>query len=351
MELINVNIDRYLYNVYNSYNIRNVSSYSLCEMYYSNNNIIKHVDLSHKFPPVYNQESYGITSSCAIASVLSYLHKIKYNDEKIFSPHFLACLQYNLTNDWNILDIQSGLTVALNKGICLVQSFDNTLNLNMITNENIHKEALKNRLTSYTKVNMGINNIINLLNDKIPVLCSIKILPKYNSKYFYECFNDSNYWLDCYNHYLDNDEIYSVSIIIVGYDMSTSEFKIRGCWGFEVGLFGYLFISFENLNYFKSLFFDGFIVDLTNPTISKIRIQNTLNLHVETNDTIDDSIIEFNKQTTPLSCKKTSSFSKTRSFSSFSDSVLDIEIYDDLNDILNTKNNNLFYDQNTECFF
>lgn len=350
MELINVNVDKYLYNAYNSYNIRNVSNYNLCEMYYSNNGIINYTDLSDNFPPVYDQETYGITSSCAIASVLSYLHKTRYGNDKIFSPYFLACLQYNLTRDWNILDIQTGLSIVLNKGICLAESFDNTLNLNMIANENIHKEALNNRLTSYSKVNVGVNNITNLLNDKIPILCSMKILPRYNTKYFYECLDDNNYWLDCYNYYLENNDVYSVSITIVGYDMSTNKFKIRGCWGKQIGNDGYLYISFEIIDYFKSLFFDSFIVDLTEPTVSKIKIKNTSHIHINENyDSDDDCIIEFNRQTTPLSCKRTSSFSKTRSFSGFNDSIIDIDIYDNLDDIINSEKNESLY-SNIECF-
>jgi hypothetical protein len=346
MELINVNTDRRLYNSYNSYNIINVSNHNLCETYYSNNNIMNYIDLSENFPHIYNQESYGITSSCAIVSVLSYLHKIKYGDEKIFSPYFLACLQYNITHNWNILDIPTGLYILLKKGICLAESFGDTLDLNMIFNENILKEALNNRPTTYANVNTDVNNIINLLNDKIPVLCSIKILPKYNSKFFYECFNDSNYWLDCYNYYLKNNEVYSVSVIIVGYDITKNKFKIRGCWGTNIGISGYIYISFEIFNYFKFLFFDSFIIDLTEQTICKLRVKNINNSDLSE----DDCIIKLDNQINPLSRKKSSSFTKINSFSGFSDSTIDIEISDNLNDFINIQNNNFINSNKIEYF-
>jgi hypothetical protein len=346
MELINVNIDRYLYNSYNSHNIKNISNDNLFKWYSSNKNISNAIDLSNDFPHIYDQETYGITSSCAIASVLSYLYKFKCNADKIFSPYYLACLQYNLTKNWNTLDIYTGLCVISNNGICLETSFDNTLNLNMINDENINKEASTNIVKSYSYINIDVNNMINILNDHIPILCSIKILPKYNYKHFYDCFNDNNYWLDCYNYYLNNNEIYSVSITIVGYDKLNCEFKIRGCWGPNVGLNGYLFVSFDKFEYFKNLFFDCFIIDICNPVINKIHLFNDLTLDCNKNEVDENCIIEFDKATTPIGCKKSSSFSKTRSFSGFYDSVIDIDLYDNLDDAICSIQNNSIFNNN-----
>ena len=69
--------DIYLYNSYNQYN-----SYDDKYFHHKTNNNVECIDLSDLFPYVYNQYiqhnniiGKGITSTCAIASLMSFLYK------------------------------------------------------------------------------------------------------------------------------------------------------------------------------------------------------------------------------------------------------------------------------------
>lgn len=333
MELHNVNINKYLYNSYNDSSINDLnliySTYNSCL------DMFDVVDLSNNFPKVYDQENYGITSSCAILGILSYLHKINHNSDIELSPFHLASLQFNLTKNWYTLDIQSGLYAILNNSICLNDSFDKKLVADIFSNDNINDKSYFSKIKSYIKININLKNTINLLNDQIPILCSIKILPKYHDRNFYDCFSDKNYWLNCNSYYLSEQEIYSVSVTIVGYNKLDNTIKIRGCWGTNIGNNGYIYIPFDIFEEFTSgiygnnLFFDCFIINKTSPLITNMQLFNNLD---------NDYIVEFDKNITPTNIKKQLSFGKTKSWSSFTDSTIEVEIHDNLDYILNNGN-------------
>ena len=332
MELHNGNINKYLYNSYNDNTINDLNRiYSSYNSYCETCNVI---DLSENFPKVNDQENYGITSSCAIIGVLSYLHKITTGINVELSPYHLASLQYNLTKNWCSLDIQSGLYSILNNGICLNDLFEKKLTPNLTQPNN---NSYYSKIKSYVKINLDIDNVINLLNDQIPILCSIKILPKYNNKCFYECFNDKKYWQDCYSYYSSDQEIYSVSITIVGYNKLDNTIKIRGCWGSNIGNDGYIYIPFGIFEeyttgiYGYNLFFDCFIINQTTPLATNMQLFDNFD---------DDYVIEFEKNITPKNIKKQLSFGKTKSWSSFDESTVRIEINDNFNDIINRTSSN-----------
>ena len=329
-----INIDKILYNSFNynnQYIITNEIEFNV------HNEVINMVDISNNFPKIYDQCKMGITSSCAIVSIMSYYLKKVYNIDKLFSPYYLAFHQYNVTKSWESIDLFTGLNISNNFGICSDYLVNDQTNYNDINLDFISNDANKYRFGYFSKINFNINNIEKLLNDKTPILCSIKILPdidniNQNNK-FYNNFKNNNYWLNVDDYYKQNINVYSVSIVIVGYDTEREELKIRGCWGNQVGDDGYFYINYKTINMFNSLFFDHYIINSILPIAS-----NTNNLEMNLSDIIvsddrliNENIYQLNKVTTTLT--KTKSFNKVSSLSSLNDTIIKIDSYDDLNQL------------------
>jgi hypothetical protein len=349
MEILKTNIDKLLYNSYNNNKqdnkIRTIYNYS------SNKNLtdfVDLIDLSNQFPAVQCQNVFGITSSCAIASIMSYYNK-KTGIDKLFSPYYLACLQYTITNNWHSLDLYTGLQISLNTGICSYALFNEILDFSKILDTQIINDANNNKFKQFSKLNLTITNLINLLNDSVPILCSIKILPKYKFNKFYDNFLTDEYWVECNNYYNDNkiNDIFSVSVIIVGYDNNKKLFKIRGCWGSDVGDNGYFYINYNIIHYFDNLFFDIFVIDDFIPILPKTksfdklidhRIYNKIN-DIELND--DEYIIELNTPTD----KQNGTFGRIKSNSKLNELTVEIDMYKTMDDILCDFNNGLSSNQ------
>jgi hypothetical protein len=350
MELPQINIDKLLYNSYNNiidqdYKIITISNYE------SNNNKKSKVDLSSYFPIVQSQNVFGITSSCAITSIMSYYNKKKGFD-KLFSPYYLACLQYNITNNWHILDLYTGLQISLNTGLCSHILFNDNLNLSKTSESLVINDASNNKFKKISKLNLNINNLINLLNDDVPILCSIKILPNYNSNKFYDNFLNDEYWVECnnyYNNYKIND-VLSVSIVIVGYDDNEKIFKFRGCWGSNVGDNGYFYMNYHTVQFFPNLFFDMFVIDDFIPILLKTKSVDGLTEHkkyikledIELND--NEYIIELDKLNTPTE-KQTGTISRIKSNSLLNDLTIEIDMFNSVDDLLYDFNDKLLNNQ------
>ena len=318
--------------LYNSYNYNNNDTNRI-DHYSHNKEIKSSVDLSDDFPKIYDQSNYGITSSCSIVSVISY-YKKKYNNINILlSPYFLSYQQYLITKCWNQIDILTGLNVSNQIGICSEELFPNILSKEnkVLDCDYILIDASHNKLNYYSKIKFNINNIINCLNDLIPIICSIKIIPSceipipsnlacystinktsincneisinFNKELnFFDYLNNTKYWENVNKYYQDDTIIYSVSIVIVGYNNNNKQLKIRGCWGDQVGDNGYFYINYQIIEKFNNLFFDTYIVDtksslnkntnieLTNDYLKK-NIKNNID-NINNNNT-DDFLFPF----------------------------------------------------------
>ena len=287
-----INKDKYLYNSYNPNNMNfNIDKFNISHY------IVKHfIDLSYLFEQVLDQGNLGITSACSITSVMSYYYKKKGNDKE-FSPYFLAYQQNLVTNSWNNIDIFTGLNIIKNFGIITKDGYDNFINNNFHIND-----LLKYKLNNFSTIDFNVDNLQIILSNDIPILCSIKILP-YNNK-FYNFFNDINFWINVNNHYNINfNNIYAVSVVIVGYDSKKRLFKVRGCWGNKVGDNGYFYINYDIINIYASLFFDYFIIDDYVSSISKSTSIDNMQVF---NDFDNDEItIEIN---TPISPNRINNF-------------------------------------------
>lgn len=316
---------KYLYNSYNSKNIYieiNISEHD------SDSEIKNYVDLSSYFLDICDQKTRGITSSCAISSLISYYMKKLHNIDICFSPYFLAYKQYLYTHSWEMIDIATGLNICKNIGICSNNYFDETTKYENINENIIISDANKYKISSFNKINLTIDNIEKLLNDNIPIICSIKIVPtidKYSM--FYEHFLDDKYWKYVYDYYFDKteNEIYAISIVIVGYDNTNRTVKLRGCWGANVGPLnnGYFIISYDVINSYSPLFFDHFVVDMM-PFINNS--QDNLELCFELiNNSFDDDNVFF---------KLKDGFKKVDSSSDLNSSMINIESFDNLSEML-----------------
>jgi hypothetical protein len=222
---------------------------------------------------------------------MSYFYKKYYNIDKLFSPYFLAYYQFLHTQNLNSIDLYTGIKVSTKIGVCadyLVNEDSILLDIcsdytNYYTN-NINSyiiiDASQNKVDNYSKIKLNTDNIQKCLNDEIPILCSFKIIPinesNNTSNNFFDYLNDPIYWSNVKQYYdkiktsrniLKNImHIYSVSIVITGYDNTKKQFKIRGCWGDKVGINGYFFIDYNIIETYNNLFFDGFILD-TKPSL------------------------------------------------------------------------------------
>ena len=271
-------INKYKY-LYNSYNPNNVNIY-ISKFNISHYNVKNFIDLSYLFEQVHDQGNLGITSACSITSVMSYYYKKK-GDNKEFSPYFLAYQQNLITNSWNNIDIFTGLNIIKNFGIVTKDEYESIINNNFT----IH-DLLKYKLNNFSTFDFNVENLERLLSNEIPILCSIKILP-FNNK-FYNYFNDINYWTTVNHHYnIINNNIFAVSVVIVGYDSKKRLFKVRGCWGNNVGDDGYFYINYDIINIYASLFFDYFIINDHVSSIAKsINIDSMIDNHDFNNDEI-----------------------------------------------------------------
>ena len=281
------------------------------------------IDLTTYFPKIYDQSLYGITSSCAIVSVISFYLKKYYDIDQLLSPFLLAYHQYLSTKSWESIDLYTGIKISHSLGIYLYDgcdeliiqkeninnkndnyslfvSMDHTtnktnsiltntttfdidlnqytnndmlINLNFTTNIDKQPSNINHKLEYFLRINFNINNIRKLLNNMTPILCSFKILPEVHKSnhcieevdpQFYNYLNNIDYWCDVNKYYLTNKNnyTYSVSVVIVGYDETKKQLKIRGCWGDNVGIDGYFYIDYKIIEQYNSLFFDTFIVDI-----------------------------------------------------------------------------------------
>jgi len=362
---------RHLYNSFNQTNyIKNIDIFD----YISLNDYSPVVDLSPFFPSIYDQKSFGITSSCAIVSLMSYFLKKYYNIDKVLSPFFLAYQQFQCTQSWHTIDLLTGIEIANTIGLCSNELIDSdfyiTNDLNDLNdlkfNNFINIDASQHKLKYYKKIDITIDNIENLLNDTIPILCSFKMIPTTtstsNQQEFYKNLNNYNYWSDVEDYYNNNDNnIYSVSVVIVGYDNLKKRVKIRGCWGDLVGDNGYFYINYDIIESFYELFFDTYIVDSKSSLSSNsnlIELLNKFNINILYED--DNShIIKFpsSGQKSPrrksemgdddytnnelLVSEKKESFKKVSSMTNINCSFINIESLYDLN-----KSSNCFINNN-----
>lgn len=290
--------DKYLYNSFNYKNhIIPLDSHN----FNNNNKNNKNIDLSDKFPEVYNQKNKGITSSCAIAGIMSYYMKKYYNTDKLFSPYYLAYNQYMHTQNWQSIDLFTGINIVTKYGICSNYLVDENTEYNVIDTDFISNDAINYKIHYTSKINFTISNIIELLNDEIPILCSIKIIPSVNNNKFFNYLNNNNYWELVQQFYINTSDdnninihnIYSVSIIIVGYSDDDQLIKIRGCWGDSVGDHGYFYIPYSVINDFSDLFFDYFIIDIKNNVSCN---NHNLNLFFECINTNYDDLYDSNNE-------------------------------------------------------
>jgi hypothetical protein len=329
--------EKYLYNSYNSNNLNNFDS---VDNHITKKPLLTEIDLVNNFPEVYNQDNMGITSSCAITSIMSYYYKKYYNINKLFSPYYLAYNQFLSTKKWECIDLLSGLKIANNFGLCSNYLVNKHTDYNIINSNNILLDANNYKFGYFSKINFNIKNIERILTDEIPIICSIKIVPNINNLpfKFYNHFKDINYWNNVNNYYKNNDEIYSISIIIVGYNSYKKEFKIRGCWGPNVGDSGYFYIDYDIITNFSNLFFDQYIADtkpyLTSENISLEHIYNEMNVIVSENENENVSKILKIETNSNSNIKKSKSFNKILNLIDLidlDDSSITIEISDDIN--------------------
>ena len=331
------NIDKILYNSFN----HNNEHIMINELNYDvETDIVNMIDMSSNFPKIYNQGIMGITSSCAIVSIMTYYLKKIYNIDKLFSPYYLAYHQYKVTKSWESIDLFTGLNISSNFGICSDYLVSEHTKYEDIDLELVSIDANKYRFGYFSKIKFNIENLERLLNDSTPIVCSIKIIPILNNNLdetcinkFYNNFNNYNYWTNVNNYYKNKTDIYSISVVIVGYNSLQKVFKIRGCWGDKVGDNGYFYISYDIINLFNNLFFDQYIISSIIPIInSNNNLELSVNDIIVHNDKIiDNNIYEINKKT---SFSKTKSFNKISSSSSLSESIIKIDSFNDLNSLL-----------------
>jgi hypothetical protein len=325
MEL--VNDSKYLFNSYNGTN----NTLELKELnHITNKKISKTKDLNSYFLCVYNQHNSGITSSCAIISIMSYYLNVKFNIIKLFSPYYLAYLQLENTKSLNSIDLLTGLNITMKHGLCSEYLINGNINSDIINSPILLQDANENKINNFSKISFTLENIKNLLYDNVPIMCSIKIIPTVQ---FYNHFNNYDYWLNTNNYYKNNDDIYAVSIVIVGYNNINKKIKIRGCWGENVGNNGCFYIDYTVITNFSNLFFDHFIINDTMPILTSsnsfiVSLSDTLNPINNNENDCDDDLNNINMNciiNTPTSNK---SFKKVSSFSNIDDTIIQIESFD-----------------------
>jgi len=377
--------------LYNSYNQTSYNKETDLFEYFSYNDFALKVDLSDYFPDpdphnVYSHYDCGITSSCAIVSVMSYYLKKYYNIDKILSPSFLAYHQHQSTQNWNTIDLLTGINVASNIGICSSSIFDNDVSPKIIENIQLNKfielDASQHTFGFFNKIDPDVDTIENIINDTIPVLCSFKIIPYYKEKIFYNSLNDFEYWSEVEKYYSEsvsvsdsdsdsesefesesvNNHIYSVSVVIVGYDHFKKQFKIRGWWD-DVSNNGYFYIDYNIFESFYDLFFDAYIVDIKSSlsNCNIIELNNNFQINIVNDDNYQ--IIKFpssgqksprrrsemeeeeenenkneneGKEKRVIKSSKKESFKKISSMTNICESFINIESLSDLNCLTNS---------------
>lgn len=321
-------LDKFLYNSFNSNINNNIDNH------YNHNskNILNCIDLSTKFIPIYDQCNKGITSSCALTSVMSYYFKKHFNVTKLFSPYYLAYNQYMMTRSWETIDLHTGLNIATSSGICSDDLVTDGSNYNDINSEFIMSDASNYKFKNITNINLSIKNLKNLLSEEIPIICSLKIIPSLKNNRFFYYFDEDEYWNLTDEYYkFSNNTVYSISLVIVGYDDNTNKFKFRGCWGTNIGDCGYFYISYNVIDKYSHLFFDNYIVDIVNDTIDQSNRLELLFKELSSDINDDYKIFKLNDSIISPSNK----FKKISSFNDLYLSTISIESIDDLDVITN----------------
>lgn len=237
------------------------------------------VDLSEFFINFYGKWHKGISSSCAIASIMSYYLKLRHNISNKFSPHFLAYNQFVNTQSWENIDLYTGLNITKYTGICSNRLVPRSIDMNIINNHSVITDAENFKIRSLRKFIISCDELINALSMKDPILTSIKIIPYFNKHIsnnedcFYEYFDNDDYWTVVSDYYKYDNPVYAVSVIIVGYDKEKQQFKVRDSYNKTEYP---ITISFSTIVEHSELFFDTYTIEPYFPLLENYAKQDRL---------------------------------------------------------------------------
>jgi len=221
------------------------------------------VDLRSHFPKIYNKETLACCGVHAICAIIEYFEYKSYAHNPIKpSKQFMYYNQRLISKKG---EYDSGGTIRdclkiINKfGICSEYECEyNPLYYNFKPSIDCYKMASFYNIISYKRIDSNnflklLDNIIDCLNEKIPVICGITL---------YDSFNNVSTVENGYVKMPQKSEsiIGTLTITIIGYIKKNKQFIFRNCFGTEWGDEGYGYIPYQYISN-KDLARDFWIID------------------------------------------------------------------------------------------
>lgn len=185
--------------------------------------IPKKVDLSEKFPEVYDQGELGSCTANAVCGIVDYLDTTKYRPSRLF-------LYYNTRKAQGTIEYDSGASIretikSVNReGVCRESSWKYDISkFKDVPSTNAYKNAKLHRSLSYRYIdNSNIDHIISALVEGFPIAFGFTV---------YSSFMNKSLW----NNDIMPDPSGTVlgghAVLIVGYNEDTQMLKIKNSWG------------------------------------------------------------------------------------------------------------------------
>ena len=202
----------------------------------------KSVDMSVKFPPCYDQSKLGSCTGNAIAGAVHY-DLIKTNYPKIFTPSRLfiyyneRVLEGTVTEDSGAI-IRDGVKTINTLGVCSEDTWKYDISkFKKKPTKKAFKEALNYQSVEYYAVNQTEVDIKTAIANNFPVIFGFMVKESFESK---ETATTGVYKPS-------GKFIGGHAVLIVGYDDSTQQFKVRNSWGTEWGDKGYFYMPYSEV--------------------------------------------------------------------------------------------------------
>lgn len=203
------------------------------------------IDLSDKFPEVYDQGDLGSCTGNAIAGSIEY-EQIKKADPTYFVPSRLF-IYYNerliegtVKEDSGAM-IRDGLKSVANQGVCHESTWPYTVSkFKRKPTKKAYTEATKYTAKVYSRVSQDIMSLKACLANGDPFVFGFSV---------YESFESPEVAKTGILNMPGKSEklLGGHAVVCVGYDDSTSRFKVRNSWGSDWGDNGYFTMPYDYL--------------------------------------------------------------------------------------------------------
>lgn len=203
------------------------------------------VDLTNQCPPVYDQGDLGSCTANAIGAAFEFdLLKQNLTDfmpSRLFIYYNERAIEGTINSDSGA-QIRDGIKSVARQGVCSEESWSYIISEFAVKPyHTCYTEALNNTAVSYHRVSRDIDQMRGCLAEGYPFVIGFTVYTSFKSQQVTQTgvlnLPDTNAERVLGGH----------AVLIVGYDDSSSRFRVRNSWGPDWGQHGYFTMPYEYL--------------------------------------------------------------------------------------------------------